>query len=420
MAEKLTKSVVDALKPGNRDRFTWDSEIKGFAVKVTPARRKVFLFVYRFPRGRAGKVRRFTIGTYGSVTTDQARDAAKIASAGLAANPPIDPMAALEADRKTAESERRAPKQSVEAIARTFVEKHHKAHNRTWREAERILNRHIVPAWGRRQIGDITRGEVNDLLDEIETQAGATTAHAALKQIRRMFNWYAVKDERFSSPLVRGMSRIAPKKQRRARTLNDDELRTVWQALDASTTPFRQVVRFLLLTAQRRTEAAGAKQDEFASAVWTIPPERYKTDKVHVVPLSAFALRQIEDLGDHRKLGEFLFTTTGDKPFQGFGKAKANLDIEIERILRARLPKGERRRKGPLMPHWQIHDLRRTAKTLMQRAKVRPDVSERVLGHAIHGVEGTYDRYEYLDEKRDALNKLASSVASLLTEGAHL
>ena len=66
------------------------------------------------------------------------------------------------------------------------------------------------------------------------------------------------------------------------------------------------------------------------------------------------------------------------------------------------------------IPHWTLHDLRRTAKTLMVRAGVRPDISERVLGHAIVGVEGTYDRHSYADEKRDALEKLAAMIERIL------
>ena len=66
------------------------------------------------------------------------------------------------------------------------------------------------------------------------------------------------------------------------------------------------------------------------------------------------------------------------------------------------------------IPNWTLHDLRRTAKTLMARAGVRPDISERVLGHVIAGVEGTYDRHSYADEKREALEKLATMIERIL------
>jgi len=410
---KLTKTAVEALTAGNQDRFVWDDKLTGFGVKVTPRRRKVFIFVYRYPRGRAGKVRRFTIGSFGDISVEHARVIAT-EKAGLVASG-IDPMAKLEADRKAARAEKAAPKQSVLAIAAAFVERHHKAQNKTWREAERIINRHIIPAFGSRRIGDVGRGEINALLDDVEDKSGKASAQAVLKQIRRMFNWHAVRDERFVSPLVRGMARISPKEQRRKRVLTDDELSVVWLALNESRPPFRQIVRALTLTAQRRNEIAGARRSEIVGDVLTIPPERHKGGLSHVVPLTDAVLAQIEDLGDFGKLGDCIFTTTGDKPFNGFGKAKADLDAEIERILRERLPVGERRRKGPLMPHWTLHDLRRTAKTIMQRIKVRPDISERVLGHTMKGVEGTYDQYSYLDEKRDALERLAAEVLRIVT-----
>lgn len=411
---KLTKTAVEALTAGNQDRFVWDDKLTGFGVKVTPRRRKVFIFVYRYPRGRAGKVRRFTIGSFGDISVEHARVIAT-EKAGLVASG-IDPMAKLEADRKAARAEKAAPKQSVLAIAAAFVERHHKAQNKTWREAERIINRHIIPAFGSRRIGDVGRGEINSLLDDVEDKSGKASAQAVLKQIRRMFNWHAVRDERFVSPLVRGMARISPKEQRRKRTLTDDEMGVVWLALEKSRPPFRQIVRALLFTAQRRNEIGGARRSEIdeTGAQITIPPERHKSGLPHVVPLTGAARAQIEDLGDFGKLGDCIFTTTGTKPFNGFSRAKAELDAEIERILRERLPVGERRRKGPLMPHWTLHDLRRTAKTIMQRIKVRPDISERVLGHTMKGVEGTYDQYSYLDEKRDALERLAAEVLRIV------
>jgi hypothetical protein len=100
-------------------------------------------------------------------------------------------------------------------------------------------------------------------------------------------------------------------------------------------------------------------------------------------------------------------TTDGKKPFSGYSKAKRALDRAI-----ARLRKKDGREP---MPSWQLsRDVRRTAKTLMARAGVRPDISERVLAHVIPGVEGIYDRYEYLAEKRDALEKLAALIDRML------
>jgi integrase len=112
-------------------------------------------------------------------------------------------------------------------------------------------------------------------------------------------------------------------------------------------------------------------------------------------------------LGTKQNSG-FVFSNENDRrrAFSGFSKAKAALDRTIADL---------REREGrATMPHWVHHDLRRTARSLMSRTGVFPDVAERVLGHVIPGVRGTYDRYEYFDEKRDALERLAALIERIL------
>jgi integrase len=210
------------------------------------------------------------------------------------------------------------------------------------------------------------------------------------------------------------MARTNPKQMRRDRVLSDDEIRTLWAALEASPAPYRQLVRFLLLTAQRREEAAQMRKGELLSSdLWEIPAERFKTGKPQAVPLSPFANEQLEALGQLRELGDFLFTTTGNKPFSGYSKAKRKLDAEMERL--SQQSRGPSERRATLRP-WRLHDLRRTGKTIMQRAGVHPHHSERVLGHAIAGVEGVYDRHAYVSEKRQALCALATQVKFILAD----
>ena len=129
-----------------------------------------------------------------------------------------------------------------------------------------------------------------------------------------------------------------------------------------------------------------------------------------VVPLSKAALALIEA---QPKLDDcdFAFPSRAKTPYSGFGKSKAALDKAVLKMMKKQAKKGAKVRP---LPNWTLHDLRRTAKTLMVRAGVRPDISERVLGHAIAGVEGTYDRHSYADEKRDALEKLAVMIKHIL------
>jgi integrase len=141
---------------------------------------------------------------------------------------------------------------------------------------------------------------------------------------------------------------------------------------------------------------------------WTIPGERYKNKLAHVVPLTSQVKALIGAKPEGIKGNSwFVFSTTGgQKGFSGFSKAKRELDKEITKARKAE-------KRGP-MPEWTLHDLRRTARSLMSRAKVPADHAERALGHVIGGVRETYDRYEYLDEKRDALEKLAALVGIIL------
>jgi integrase len=218
------------------------------------------------------------------------------------------------------------------------------------------------------------------------------------------------------------MGRVKPRERAGKRILVDDEIRDLWTALDMGACNFPSCypnyVRTLLLTALRRSEAARGSWPEIATVhrdnidgfngdVWTVPAARMKNKLDHAVPLTPGVLALIGGKPKDAKVRPFLFSTTGGtKPFSGYSKAKVALDKEIAAL---------RRKDGRApMPPWKLHDLRRTAKTLMARAGVGPDISERVLSHVIPGVEGIYDCHEYLAEKRDALERLASLVERIL------
>jgi integrase len=186
---------------------------------------------------------------------------------------------------------------------------------------------------------------------------------------------------------------------------SDTEICDLWAALSRAKVPpcYPRFVRALLLTGQRRTEVARADWREIDGGVWAIPGARYKTKVEHIVPLAA-AVQEL--LGEPRSAG-FVFSTDGGRhAFAGFSKPKRVLDREITE---------SRKTRGlPPMPHWTLHDLRRTARSLMSRAGVPADIAERVLGHVIPGVRGVYDRHAYAAEKRDALERLASLVDRII------
>jgi integrase len=197
----------------------------------------------------------------------------------------------------------------------------------------------------------------------------------------------------------------------RDRTLDDSELRDLFAALEIMKDApafYPAYIKTLLLTAARRTEVAGMHFSEIDGDLWVIPGERYKRlpkhrGVDHVVPLSR-AAREV--IGPLNKDGGYIFSSNGGRtPFSGFSKSKAALDRAVADI---RLSQG----REP-MPAWGLHDLRRTARTLMTRAGVMPDHAERALGHVIGGIRGTYDRYKFLDEKRDAFERLAALINTI-------
>jgi integrase len=289
-----------------------------------------------------------------------------------------------------------------------FIRLYARRRNRTWEESERIFAKYVTPEWRDRSAGEIKRRDVAELLDKVEAENEPVMADRVLAAVRKLFNWIATRDDAFRSPIVKGMARTKPKERARDRVLRDDEIRALWAATETTRpAPFGPLVRCLLLTAQRREEVARMRRREIDGEAWVIPAERYKTGRANAVPLSKRA-REVVDAQPAWRKADFVFTTTGDAAFSGFSKAKREVEAAMHAELRKRDP-------GAELPRWTLHDLRRTAKTLMARAGVRPDISERVLGHVITGVEGTYDRHSYAEEKRDALEKLAAMIDRILT-----
>ena len=268
----------------------------------------------------------------------------------------------------------------------------------------------MKPRIGKLGIYEVRRSHVVKMLDEIEDANGPVMADRTLAYARKAFYWYAIRDDKFNVPIVRGMGRVEPKERERTRVLSDEEIRSIWPAL-ANVGTYGSLVKMLLLTGQRHGEVARMTYGEIgADGIWAIPAGRYKTKRPHFVPLSKVALALIEH---QQKFDDcqYVFPTAAKTPYSRSGKSKAKLDKAVFTAMLVQAKKGA---KVEPIPNWTLHDLRRTAKTLMVRVGVPPNISERVLGHVIAGVEGTYDRHSYADEKRDALEKLAGMIERIL------
>lgn len=283
-------------------------------------------------------------------------------------------------------------------------------------EIERTLRTYIYPEWERQPFFEIRRKMVNDLLDRIEDKHGAPTADGVLATVRSICNWYATRDENYSTPIVKGMKRDLrqAKERERKRTLDDNEIRVVWHAADDAGA-FGAIVKLLLLTGQRRAKVNSMRwaDVDLETGDWTIPSEPREKGNGGKLKLPQVAL-DIVKAQPEIDGNPFVFSgslhgrrhksaASKDEPptFNSWTQRKAELDAAIKNTL-------------PDMPHWTPHDLRRTARSLLPRTGVKEEVAEHLIGHAIPGVKGIYNRYEYYEEKADALDRLAKLIETIV------
>jgi hypothetical protein len=385
---RLNEDIVKTLpipEAGNRVHYFAEAIIqgakvpRGFGVRVTAAGVRSFVMNYTIAR----RERRYTIGQWPDWSVlravKEARDLRQCIDRG---EDPLDGRRKQETATAT----------TLKTIADEYLAREEK-HLRSIDQRRAVLERVVFPELGAKQISDIKRSDIVRLLDKIEDERGPHMAHVTLAYISKLMNWHAARDDDFRTPIVRGMGRVKPKEHERDRILNDDELRAVWRAAEAFRGPFGHLVRFILLTSARRTEAAAMPWTEL-NGEWTLPGARNKTKVDLVRPLSKEARAVLPAKVEGCP---FVFTTDGANPISGFAKFKLAFD------------------KSCGVADWRLHDLRRTARSLMSRAGVPTDHAERCLGHVMPSVRGVYDRYEYLEEKRDAFNRLAALISSIVT-----
>jgi integrase len=301
---------------------------------------------------------------------------------------------------------------AIEKVAAAFLATNGviKKNSRPWRRATsghyaQIINQRIIPKWKGRTIHSITRDEIVDYLAEV-AETAPVGANRILAVLSGIMAWYQTqRGTGFTSPVVEGM---APSEETaRDRTLTDDEIRIIWHVA-GRTGVYGGMIRTLLLNGCRRGEVAAMRRSEIGEDnIWALPGEFTKNHLPLYLPLSQDSLALIAE--QPRAEGQDLvFSFNGKDPFNNWSRSKELFDRRILCRLKARArAEGEDPVKVRQLPNWTLHDLRRTARSLMSRARVRPDHAERVVNHKIGGIEGVYDRYNYLTEKRDALERLA-------------
>lgn len=386
-AQMLTDAQVRSLKADGASRLMiYDAKAQGLCLRIS-ASSKSWSFIYR-PKGSA-KQRRFTIGDYPSWSLAQARE--KTFALRRTVQEGGDPVAA---------AQERVAALTVAGFLERYIERYAKKKLRSWRDYEGLLKRDVIPALGQRRAEELTRAEVANLLDKIAARA-PVVGNRVLNTLSAAYSW-GVSEGLVPLNPVTGLKR-RHEETPKDRYLSDAEIVAFWKATESAAPAYRDAFRLILLTGQRPGECAGirAEEVELATGIWTLPPSRTKNGRQHKVPLVGRALEIVRRLRVERTSGALIVSPRGKliTP-QNLAKAFESL------------------REGVFETNVTPHDLRRTAATLLGRLSIGRLIQGYVLNHASttkSSVTGSvYDQYDYVPEKKTALEALDARISSIL------
>ncbi len=398
LTEPGIMKMAKAPKGKRIERF--DSGADGLCLRITDRGSKTWCISYHFP-DEDGEIKhhRFTIGPWPAIGVAEARDTARLVKSQARAR--IDPKAAREAawEEKRVAIKGKARK-NFKAIAENYIALEVPGLSRG-SETESIIRKRLIPKWGTRQISDLKRSDLTEITDLLKKGGSPMAARHVYETATRVCNWALDRGDIENSPF----SSMKPptKKTARDRALEDHEIRALWSVWTEQSYNFGPIQQLLLLLGQRRSEVAEMRWPEvdFKKREWTIPAERSKSNRKHIVPLPDAALDILDSLPRFGE-GDHVFTTSdGRRPVSGFSRAKLRTDQMLDE-------------HDTSIEGWRVHDLRRTCRTGMARLGVPEIVSERVLNHQAQGLAKVYNQHEYLAEKRAALDRWAQEVMNIV------
>ncbi|POA99824.1 integrase [Chromobacterium sinusclupearum] len=372
-----------------------------------PARYSVPFWRFRYKI--AGKARAVVIGSYADLSLAKARETAKQLAARVALGYDV---AGEKQDRKAAalakiEEEKNAI--TMLALANEYYERMILGR---WKHPDivrRRIDKDIGPMLGKMKVEDVKPRHIDDMLQSIVKRGAPTIANDVLRWTRRMFD-YAIKRHiiEVNPASAFDIGDAGGKEEARDRALSRDELAKLFAAMKLAkgfSVENDLSIRLLLLLCVRKMELCAARKEEFdlPASVWHLPGERSKTGKPIDIPLPALAVEWLQQLFDLAGRSDWLLPAR---------KMQHRMVPHIhEGTIGTAL--GKVKPHMPGVADFTIHDLRRTARTHLAELGIDPVVAERCLNHKIPGVEGIYNRHDYFNERRDALNKWAGLLNAL-------
>lgn len=398
MAKLTDKFIVElTCPPGKKDTLVFDTEVRGLGVRISSSGRKNFLVQWRCPN--TGKPKRLPLGACGSISLKRAREVTRIRLGEVAQG--RNPVEEKRAHRNEAKYAASTSRLTLSRLIDEWSSLHLSTRKPQYRqEAVRAL-RYGLAKLLELPAAKIQRAQAIKAIDALARSGGSVTADRTRAYARAMFNWAVKRDLVQTNPF--NNLPLAPITAERDRVLSDKELAAIWRVLNDFPYPFGPFCQLLVLTGQRRNEVAKMRWSEIAEDLteWTIPAERAKNGKPHIVSLSKPAgavLNALRSATTRKPDQDLVFTTNGKTPISGFSRFKESLDLVTG------------------VEKWRLHDIRRTMVSKMAELGVDHVVADKILAHkqgAIRGVARVYQRYEYGKESKAALDLWAGFVTSL-------
>jgi integrase len=395
---KLTEKVIASLAcdGGKKDRLVFDDALPGLGIRVSASGSKNFLVQYR---AASGSKRRLPIGVWGAVTLDQARQAAKTILGQVAAG--RDPFGDRRADRKLARFHASAERLTLKTLISEWSEVGLAARRESYRrEAVRAISVAFADFLDRRADG-LQRADIVRVSDRLVKVGKRATAGRTQAYGRACYSWAVRRGRLEANPFI-GLPIVTDKA--RDRVLTDLEVGAIYRGAAEMPYPFGPLVQLLLLTSQRREEVAGMRWSEISAdrAIWTIPADRSKNGKTHIVHLTAVA-QAVFDRIPRDQTTDLVFTTNGKRSVSGFSKMRVRLGKTIAASS-----------AQSVNDDWRVHDFRRTCVTWLAGAGFNTGVADKLLNHqtatGLSTVGAVYQRSQFLPERKAALERWGAHV----------
>ena len=370
--KRLTEMAIAKAKPPAMG-YIWrpDPLLPSFGIRIYATGSRSWGITRREPGGKHPVFRR--IGQWPAMTLADARTEARKRLAGEATAP-------VKLGKAIEEFLVHAKTRTGQDLRQTTIDQY-----------RRNLSRYAAPLLNRR-FAEITRREVAQLLGNIARTSGGPTASLVRAMLARLWSW-GVSVGYLEHSMVAGVPAYAVPK--RSRVLSDAELRAIWQATEAASV-YHLIVRLMLWTGCRRSEAGGMAWSELHDGVWIIPGPRTKNHRELVLPIARQTVAELQQWP--RIAGQdLLFSTRGSAGFGAWSAGKRELDTQV-RLNRA----------------WVVHDIRRTVQTRFAAIGINRDVANRVLNHAVGPIDAAYDHHDYFEEKRAALQRWADELQKIV------